>query len=71
MEEIERRQNLQTKLKKITETPDWLSDPVTRLVVNQIRAELSPHAFKDTEGQISLGLLETIDPPAKKSNKKK
>lgn len=51
------------KLKRLTETPDWISDPITRSVVDQLRAELYSYTFTDMEGQTSLGLLETIDPP--------
>ena len=54
---------LQMKLKRLTETLDWISDTITRSVVQQLRAELYPHAFRNMEEQKSLGLLETIDPP--------
>lgn len=50
---IDEKMLLQKKLKRLTKTPEWISDPNIRSTVNNIRAELFPETFKkkDTSNQ--------------------
>jgi hypothetical protein len=50
--EKEQQLKLQRKLESLTQSPDWITDPVIRLVVHQLHSELYTHVFKDTEEQI-------------------
>ena len=38
--EKEQRLKLQRKLEALTQSPDWIADPIIRLVVQQLREEL-------------------------------
>lgn len=61
--EQEHREFLRRKLKRLTKTPDWISDPLARLVVHQIRSELYPHVFNASNNQFPSSLIESFEPP--------
>lgn len=47
--EKEQQLKLQRKLESLTQSPDWITDPVIRLVVHQLREELYSHTSDDTK----------------------
>lgn len=48
----EKRLRLQRDLKSLTQSPEWITDPVIRIKVQQLRSELYPHVFGNTESKI-------------------